>query len=85
MVDVQGVQGGDDRPTLRDLKKGKSPAPKPKKKKVKKGGPDDWETTLAVDGAHRQIEHGGRGAQFWIVDSAGSLTTPEGPPQSQPC
>lgn len=51
MVDVQGASGvgGDDRPPPRDPRKEKEPAPsKPKKKKVKKGGTDDWDTTLEV-------------------------------------
>lgn len=51
MADVQGSSGagGDDRPPPRDPRKGKDLASqKPKKKKVKRGGLDDWETTLAI-------------------------------------
>lgn len=35
---------------------------KKKKMKVKKGGPDDWATTLVVSRARDEIEHGDSGA-----------------------
>jgi hypothetical protein len=89
MADTQGtsVAGGDDPPhRLPPSAKGKAPAlQKPKKKKGKKGGSDDWQTTLAVVEAQERIEQGGRVAQFSIVDQAGSLAAPEGPPPPPLC
>lgn len=87
MADVQGASGvgGDNRPPPKDSREGKDVAePKPKKKKDKKGGADDWETTMRVVRSQEAVERGGRAAHFRIANHSGSPVAPEGPPQPRP-
>lgn len=87
MADTQGasIVGSDDRPLSCDPRKGKDPAlPKPKKKRLKKGGLDDWDTTLAVVQRVEIAERGGVASQFIIRDQSSSPTALEGPPSPQP-
>jgi hypothetical protein len=85
MANVQGSSGagdGDIPPRwLPRAAKGKAVAQQPQKKKKKKlprGHPDDWDTTLAAAAAEGRVECGGVAAAFPIRDWTGSPVAPEG-------